>query len=107
MFEMLGVSVSTVLGGLGALATLVSVIVQMLKDVLPEKFPTKLLTLIVAVIVCILFVFIFYEASLKAFVLSVFMGFITAYTSMNGFDTLKDIWDRFQFTDKNDSGGDK
>lgn len=100
MFEILGTSASTVLGGLGALAAVVSIIVEMSKAFIPKKVPTALVTILVSMIVCVAFVLLFFEVTVKALVLGFFMSFIVAYTSMNGFDTLTKLWKRFQFVDK-------
>lgn len=101
MLEILGlsagsISASGVLGGLGMLAAIVNIIVQVIKGFIPKKIPTQVVTIIVSLLVCIAFVFIFWEIGIKTLIIGVFMTPIVAFTSMNGFDTLKKIWGRFQ-----------
>ena len=96
MLEMMGLSASTVLGGLGMLAAVVNIIVQMIKGFIPKKIPTQVITILISLVVCIAFVFIFWEIGVKTLVIGIFMTPIVAFTSMNGFDTLKKIWSRFQ-----------
>ncbi len=91
---------STVLGGLGALAAIVNVIVELSKAFIPKKVPTQLVTIIVSLIVCLAFVFLFCEIGIKTIILGIFMTPIVAFTSMNGFDTLTKLWKRFQIENK-------
>ena len=90
---------STVLGGLGALAAIVNVIVELSKAFVPKKVPTQLVTIIVSLIVCLAFVFLFCEIGI---ILGIFMTPIVAFTSMNGFDTLTKLWKRFQIKEEDD-----
>lgn len=85
------------LGVLGILTFMVTIIVEVLKNIIPETFPTKLLTIIVSFITTIIFVIIFCGVSIKLIVLGVFGSFIVAFISMNGFDSIKEIYNRFKF----------
>ena len=93
---------STILGGLGALAAIVNVIVELSKAFIPKKVPTQLVTIIVSLIVCLVFVFLFCEIGIKTIIFGIFMTPIVAFTSMNGFDTLTKLWKRFQLGQKED-----
>ena len=84
---------NSLLGYVGLLATLVSIIVQILKGVLPQSFPTQLLTLIVSLITTVLAVIVFGGATLT----TIFGSFVVAFVSMNGFDTLKDLFTRYKY----------
>lgn len=103
--QILGLTTGATLTDLGVLAAITSIIVQVLKQVLPKSFPTKALTLIVGVLVCMIASFICYGFILKAVGIGIIVGFITAFIAMNGFDSLKDIWNRFQINKEEDSGG--
>lgn len=90
-----------VIGVLGALAFAVSLIVEVLKD-LPgvKKIPTKLLVIAVALVVTVLALLIYlaYRHIILLWyyiVLAVFAAFVVAYISMYGWDTLKELKDRF------------
>lgn len=102
--NILGLSVGISLTDLGALAALTTVIVQVLKQILPKKFPTKVLTIIVSLILSLAAALICFDAILKAVGIGILTGFIVAFVSMNGFDSLKEIWNRFTF-DKNKVDG--
>ena len=93
---------STVLGGLGALAAVVNIIVEISKAFIPKKVPTQLVTIIISLIVCLAFIFLFCEICTKTIVLGIFMTPIVAFTSMNGFDTLNNLIKRFQPIKKED-----
>lgn len=84
------------LSDLGILATITTVIVQLCKDFVPKKIPTKLVALIIGIIVSIIFSFLSYGISLTIGIKGLFIGFIVSFISMNGFDSLKEIWQRFQ-----------
>lgn len=92
----LGVSTTTALGGIGMLAVATTIVVEVLKSVLPKKFPTQFLAFIIAMIVCVIFTILFCTISVKSICLAIFMGFVTALVSMNGFDTLKNIVEKFK-----------
>jgi hypothetical protein len=78
-----------------------------LKSVLPKKFPTKALTTIVALALTVTLVIIGFGAGVVNIVTGVLAGFIVAFVSMNGFDSLRDIWTRFTLgaasSDNNDT----
>lgn len=88
---------NSLLGYVGLLATLVSVIVQILKGVLPQSFPTQLLTLIVSLITTVLAVIVFGGVTLTTILGGIFGSFVVAFVSMNGFDTLKDLFTRYKY----------
>lgn len=90
---------SVVLGVLMALAFVVNIIVQMTKGFIP--LPTKLWCLLVAVTVVM--GALFGVASLgvlkisAAYIIFSLIGsFIIAYIAMYGFDTFKELWQRFK-----------
>ena len=93
--NILGLATGATLTDLGALAAITSIIVQVLKQILPKSFPTKALTIIVAVVVSIVAALLCYGVILKAFGVGILLGFVTAFVAMNGFDSLKSIWERF------------
>ena len=89
------------IGILGALAFAVSLIVEVLKE-LPgiKKIPTKLLVIIISLIVTVVALFAY--SAMQGItvlwyyvVLAVFAAFVVAYISMYGWDTLKELKDRF------------
>lgn len=84
------------LSDLGILATITTVIVQLFKDFIPKKIPTKLVALVVGIIVSIVFSFLTYGLDIIVGIKGLFIGFIVSFISMNGFDSLKEIWQRFQ-----------
>lgn len=93
--KILGMTINTTVTDLAALAALTSIIVQVLKHIIPSKFPTKALVVIVAVFVTVLASVMFYGVMLKAFGIGILSGFVVAFISMEGFDSLKSIWNRF------------
>ena len=97
----------SVLGVLGILAFAVSLIVQMTKE-LPglSKIPTQLYAIIVSLVVNVaaLYVYANYTGIAIAnyyIVLAVFASFVVSYVSINGWDTLNQLYVRF--TGKNPS----
>lgn len=90
-----GIESNSAITILGVLSFASSVIVEVLKNVLPKKFPTKLLTIIVSLLISIVFVLGFVGISFKLVIGAIFMGFVVAFVSMNGFDTFKDLKNRF------------
>lgn len=96
MESYIGIPVSTAIGGLGALAVIVTVIVQVLKNILPKKIPTQLLTIIISLIISLAFVCVFLNVTISTIILGILMGFITAFVSMSGFDALRSIWNYFK-----------
>lgn len=91
--------VTVISGGLAAIAFLITIIVQVTKDVIP--IPTKAWVILVSVITtiglyivgCCLNVI---ELNVAYTILAIFSSFITAYIAMYGFDTLKELYNRFK-----------
>ena len=102
MYDFIVANTLLILGILGFLAFLVEVIVQMTKE-LPGivKMPTKLYVIIVSVVICVLSLFVFgaWQAIAVLWhyvVLAVIGGFVVAYISMYGWDTVKELYDRYK-----------
>lgn len=93
---MLGISASSVLGIAGTLAAINTIIVEVLKNILPKKVPTKLVAMISAMAVVFGYVFIFETLTIQNVIFSILGGFVVAFISMFGFDSLKDIIERFK-----------
>lgn len=91
-----GFSVGTALGVVGILAAVVSIITEILKKILPSKFPTKALVMVISLIVSIVFVLTFCEISAKIIILAITGSFIIAFISMYGWDTFKELIDRYK-----------
>lgn len=90
----------TVLTIIGALALFVSVVVQLTKEFIPKKIPTKLYVLGVSLVSSLIGVpsFLLYKGippSFFTFVGSIALGFFSAYVSTYGWDSLKELKDRF------------
>lgn len=90
-----------IIGVLGALAFMVSLITELLKD-MPgiKKVPTKAFVILVSLIVTVaaLLIYVAYARVILLWyyvVLAVFAAFVVAYIAMYGWDTLKEIKDRF------------
>lgn len=90
-----------IIGMLGALAFMVSLITELLKD-MPgiKKVPTKAFVILVSLIVTVaaLLIYVAYARVILLWyyvVLAVFAAFVVAYIAMYGWDTLKEIKDRF------------
>lgn len=89
------------IGILGMLAFAVSVIVEVTKEIPGiKKMPTKLLVIIVSLLVTVVSLFIYaaYAAIIVLWyyvALAIFAAFVVAYISMYGWDTLKELKDRF------------
>ena len=105
METMLGISTYPVLGIIGTLAAINTIIVEVLKNILPEKVPTKIVAMVSAMVVVLGYTFLFGVITPQNIVLSIFGGFVVAFISMFGFDSLKDVFDRFKI--KEDDGGEK
>lgn len=105
METMLGTSAGSVLGIAGTLAAINTIIVEVLKNVLPKKVPTKLVAMISAMIVVLGYIFIFGTITPQSIILDILGGFVVAFISMFGFDSLKDVLERFKI--KEESGGEK
>lgn len=93
--KILGITMNTTITDLGALAALTSIIVQVLKKIVPSKFPTQALVIIVALFITTLASVMFYGVMLKAIGVGLISGFVVAFISMEGFDSLRNIWTRF------------
>lgn len=90
-----------IIGILGVLAFAVSLITEMLKD-LPgiKKMPTKAFVILVSLIVTVVALLIYLAYAgipiLWYYIaLAVFAAFVVAYISMYGWDTFKELKDRF------------
>ena len=105
METMLGTSAGSVLGIAGTLAAINTIIVEVLKNVLPKKIPTKLVAMISAIIVVFGYIFIFGTITPQSIILGILGGFVVAFISMFGFDSLKDVFERLKV--KEESGGEK
>jgi len=53
------------------------------------------LAIIVAVVITVLASVMVYGVIVKAFAIGIISGFVVAFISMEGFDSLKSIWNRF------------
>lgn len=100
-------SIFTILGlgtlsELSIMAFLTMLIVETLKQAIPKKFPTSFLTLIVALIIAIVIPLLVpgVAITITSVLTSILNGFVVAFISMNGFDSLKTLWDRVKQTDK-------
>ncbi len=90
-----------VMGILSMLACLVSVIVQVLKDIpVFKKLPTKAMVIVVSFVVTIVMMFVYTSYAHIAvlwyyIVLAIFASFMVAYIAMYGWETLKELKDRY------------
>lgn len=91
---------TTLLGILTVLAFIVNIIVQLTKELVP--MPTKLWTIIVSIVVTVICTYIvggcyeFIEFTPATVLLSIVGAFIVAYVAMYGFDTFKELWEKFK-----------
>lgn len=97
--EILTSNVSMLLGFVMVLAFAVNIIVQITKEFIP--LPTKLWCIIVATAVVIGGMLALVSARQLEFnvltvVLSILGAFIIAFIAMYGFDTFKELWERFK-----------
>lgn len=90
-----------IIGVLGALAFMVSLITELLKD-MPgiKKLPTKAFVILVSLVVTVtaLLIYVAYAHVMLLWyyvALAVFAAFVVAYIAMYGWDTLKELKDRF------------
>lgn len=90
-----GLSIGITLADVCALTALTTVIVEVLKNALPKKFPTKALTVVIALAITITLGITSFGYAASTIILCALAGFIVAFISMNGFDSLKEIWKRF------------
>lgn len=92
-------NISIWLGVLTVIAFAVNIIVQLTKEIIP--LPTKLWVILVSatVILALLFAgvsFDVFKLNTGMVILSVIGSFVVAYVAMYGFDTLKELWQRFK-----------
>ena len=90
---------NNILGIIMAAAFLVNIIVQMTKGFIP--LPTKLWCILVSLSVNMAGLFLAVcvntiKLNTISILLSVFASFIVAFIAMYGFDTFKDLWQRFK-----------
>ena len=90
-----------IIGILGALAFMVSLITELLKD-MPglKKMPTKAFVILVSLVVTVaaLLIYVAYAHVMLLWyyvALAVFAAFVVAYIAIYGWDTLKELKDRF------------
>ena len=90
-----------IIGVLGTLAFMVSLITELLKD-MPgiKKLPTKAFVILVSLVVTVaaLLIYVAYAHVMLLWyyvALAVFAAFVVAYIAMYGWDTLKELKDRF------------
>lgn len=102
---LVGTNAGSVLGIAGTLAAINTIVVEVLKNVLPKKIPTKLVAMISAMVITLGYVFIFGTITPQSIILAMLGGFVVAFISMFGFDSLKDVFERFKV--KEDNGGEK
>jgi uncharacterized YccA/Bax inhibitor family protein len=94
--------ITTLMGVVGALAFVVSVITQVLKGVkLLDKLPTDILVFILSIVLTLV-AFFAYASYVELAILwyyivgAVIGGFIVAFVAMYGWTKLKELWDRFK-----------
>lgn len=93
--SLFGISVGITLSDLGVLTALTTIVVQVLKSILPKSFPTKILTVIIGLVLTIGLIITGFGFSFTNIGIGILAGFVVSFVSMNGFDSLKDIWQRF------------
>lgn len=94
--------ITTLMGAVGAIAFVVSVITQVLKGVKPlDKLPTDILVFILSIVLTLV-AFFAYTSYAGLIVLwyyvvgAVIGGFIVAFVAMYSWTKLKELWDRFK-----------
>ena len=87
---------------LGILAFLTMILVEDLKQIVSKSFPTQLLTIIVSLVLSILLPIFCGTLTFASLGTSILNGFIAAFISMNGFDSLKNIWEKLNNRDLSD-----
>lgn len=102
--KILGLGTGVTLTDLGALAALTTIIVQVLKNLLPKKIPTQAVAVVVALALSICTALVYFASPLEAVGVGIVIGLVTAFASMNGFDALKNIWERFNPVSLKDGG---
>ncbi|MBR5506881.1 MAG: hypothetical protein IKV88_02410 [Clostridia bacterium] len=97
--ELITNNIGSVLGIVMVLAFTVNIIVQVTKDFI--LLPTKLWCIVVSaslIIGCVLSVMAigYIKFSLFAILLGIVGSFIVAFIAMYGFDTFRELWERFK-----------
>ena len=94
--------ITTLMGAIGAIAFVVSVITQVIKGVKPlDKLPTDILVFILSIALTLV-AFFAYASYVELAILwyyivgAVIAGFIVAFVAMYGWTKLKELWDRFK-----------
>lgn len=100
--KILGITMGVSIADLGALVALTAIVVEVLKKILPQKFPTQALTIIVSIIITIGTSIVCFGIAPKIICGAAMGGFIVAFVAMNGFDSLKNIWNKFNVANFND-----
>ena len=102
MLEYLAQNAVVIMGIMGFLAFIINIIVEMTKE-LPviKKMPTKAYVLLISIAVCVLAMIIYAAVtSMQLYwyyvVLAVFGAFIIGYLAIYGWDTLKELYDRYK-----------
>lgn len=90
---------------LSVLAAITTTLVQLIKQIIPKQIPTKIVTLVVGILVTLFFTLKDQTITFSAGIQGILMGCLTAFVSMNGFDALRDIWQRFVNDDNGDVNG--
>lgn len=93
--KFLGITTGFSIVDIGVLAALVTIIVEVLKQILPKAFPTQILATGISILTSLLACFSFYQVNPESIFLGTILGFIVAFVSMKGFDSLKEIIMRF------------
>lgn len=94
--------ITTLMGVVGAIAFVVSVITQVLKGVKPlDKLPTDILVFILSIVLTLVAYFAYASyvelAILWCYVVgAVIGGFIVAFVAMYGWEKLSDLYSRFK-----------
>lgn len=93
--KFLGLTTGFSITDVGILAALVTIIVEVLKSIVPKEFPTQILATITSLIASVFMTISFCGLSLTSVTIGMILGFIVAFVSMKGFDSLKEILTRF------------
>lgn len=94
--------ITTLIGAVGAIAFVVSVITQVLKGVKPlDKLPTDILVFILSIALTIVAFMAYVEYSAMILVWyyivgAIIAGFIVAFVTMYGWTKLTELWGRFK-----------
>lgn len=79
---------------LSILAAITAIVVELIKDLVPKQIPTKLVAIIVGIIVSLIFFITFQGFAAAVVIKGILSGFVVSFISMNGFDSIKEIWKR-------------